>query len=167
MRVIGIVGWKNNGKTTLVCKLIEHFKMQGLRVASIKHAHHSVDVDQEGKDSYRHRRSGANEVILATAKRWAHIREFEEGEEEPPLSRLLDRVLAADLVIVEGFKRFPHPKIEVHRKNRGTPLLAPEDPAIVAIASDEPLDAKVPVIGLDDIVEIARTALDHAQTHLS
>ena len=161
-RVIGVVGWKNNGKTTLVVRLVEHLTAQGLRVSTVKHAHHSVDLDQPGKDSWRHREAGAAEVVLATARRWALIHELRQ-EDEPPLEELLAKMAAVDLVIVEGFKRFPHPKIEVHRKERGTPLLARDDPSIVAIASDEPLaDLAIPVLDLDDVEGLAALALARA-----
>ena len=161
-RVIGVVGWKNNGKTTLVVRLVEPLTAQGLRVSTVKHAHHSVDLDQPGKDSWRHREAGAAEVVLATARRWALIHELRQ-EDEPPLEELLAKMAAVDLVIVEGFKRFPHPKIEVHRKERGTPLLARDDPSIVAIASDEPLaDLAIPVLDLDDVEGLAALALARA-----
>lgn len=153
--VIGVVGWKNNGKTTLVTRLVAHLVARGLRVSTVKHAHHSVDVDQPGKDSHRHREAGASEVVLATARRWVLIHELRD-EPEPPLEELLAKMAPADLVIVEGFKRFPHPKIEVHRKARGTPLIAREDPSVLAVASDEPLpDLDRPVFHLDAIAEIA------------
>ncbi len=161
-RVIGIVGWKNNGKTTLVVRLVDHLVRRGLAVSTVKHAHHSVDVDQPGKDSWRHRESGAREVVLATARRWALIHELRD-EPEPPLEAILAKLAPVDLVIVEGFKRFPQPKIEVHRRERGTPLLARDDPTIVAVASDEPLPGlSVPVLDLDDIEAIARLALARA-----
>jgi len=167
VRVIGVVGWKNNGKTTLVCKLITHFRAQGLRVATVKHAHHSVDVDQPGKDSFRHRQSGAGDVILATARRWVHIHELADGEDEPPLDALLDRLADRDLVIVEGFKRFDHPKIEVHRRLRATPLIAADDPTVVAIASDEALSIDRPVVDLDDVAAVASLVMTHAAVHPS
>lgn len=161
-RVIGIVGWKNNGKTTLVVRLVEHLVGRGLAVSTVKHAHHSVDIDQPGKDSWRHREAGATEVVLATARRWALIHELRE-EQEPPLEDLLAKMTEVDLVIVEGFKHFSQPKIEVHRRERGTPLLAREDPTIVAVASDEPLSGlAVPVLDLDDIEGIAQLALSRA-----
>lgn len=161
-RVIGVVGWKNNGKTTLVVRLVEHLTRKGLRVSTVKHAHHSVDLDQPGKDSWRHREAGASEVMLATARRWALIHELRD-EPEPPLELLLAEMAPADLVIVEGFKRFPHPKIEVHRKERGTPLLAMEDPTIVAVASDEPMPGlEIPVLDLDDVSGLAALALARA-----
>jgi len=155
MRVIGVVGWKNNGKTTLVVRLIEHLVARGYRVSTVKHAHHEADLDRPGKDSWRHREAGAAEVMLATARRWALVHELRD-EPEPPLDAILARLSPADLVIVEGFKSFPHPKVEVHRAERGTPLIARDDPTIVAVASDEPLvDLAVPVLGLDDVPAIA------------
>ena len=151
MRVFGIVGWKNNGKTTLLVRLVEHLTRQGLSVSTIKHAHHECDVDQPGKDSFRHREAGATEVLLATSRRWMLVHELRD-EPEPELSELLGKLAAVDLVIVEGFKRHAHPKIEVHRKERGTPLLAHEDRSIVAVASDEAIpDCPVPVFDLNDI----------------
>lgn len=155
MRVIGVVGWKNNGKTTLVVRLIEHLVARGYRVSTVKHAHHEADLDRPGKDSWRHREAGAAEVMLATGRRWALVHELRD-EPEPPLDAILARLSPADLVIVEGFKSFPHPKVEVHRAERGTPLIARDDPTIVAVASDEPLpDLAVPVLGLDDVPAIA------------
>src|SRR3712207_356132 len=142
MRVIGVVGGKNSGKTTLVVRLVEPLTAAGYRVSTVKHAHHEVDLDQPGKDTWRHREAGASEVVLATARRWAIVHELRGGEAEPPLDELLARMSPADLVVVEGFKRFPHPKVEVHRRERGTPLLARDDPTIVAVATDEPLDRK-------------------------
>jgi molybdopterin-guanine dinucleotide biosynthesis protein MobB len=163
MKVFGIVGWKNSGKTTLLVRLIEHLTAAGHRVSTVKHAHHAVDLDQPGKDSWRHREAGATEVVLATARRWAVIHELRD-EPEPPLEALLDRLSAVDLVLVEGFKRFPHPKIEVHRRERGTPLLAREDPTIAAVASDEPFpDLGLPQFALDDVPGIARFILDRLE----
>ncbi|HMR29521.1 MAG TPA: molybdopterin-guanine dinucleotide biosynthesis protein B [Geminicoccaceae bacterium] len=153
--VIGVVGWKNSGKTTLVVRLVEHLTAKGLTVSTVKHAHHAVDPDAPGKDSRRHREAGAREVMLATASRFALFHEH-RGEREPPLDELLARMQPVDLVVVEGFKRFAYPKIETHRAERRTPLLAGEDPTIVAVASDEPLDGSpVPVLDLDDIPAIA------------
>ena len=159
MKVIGVVGWKNNGKTTLVVRLVAHLAALGYRVSTVKHAHHEVDLDRPGKDSHRHREAGAGEVMLATSRRWALIHELRD-EPEPPLDQLLARMSPADVVVVEGFKRFPHPKIEVHRRERGTPLLARDDPSIVAVASDEPLPGlAVPVLDLDDVTGIAALVL--------
>ncbi len=161
-RVFGVVGWKNNGKTTLVVRLVRHLVGRGLTVSTVKHAHHSVDIDQPGKDSWRHREAGASEVVLATARRWALVHELRD-EPEPPLEAILAKLAPVDLVLIEGFKRFAHPKIEVHRRERGTPLLAREDPTILAVASDEPLpDAPVPVLDLDDVEAIAAFVLERA-----
>lgn len=163
MRVISVVGWKNNGKTTLVVRLIEHLTGRGLRVSTVKHAHHSVDLDQPGKDTWRHRQAGAGEVILATGRRWILMHELRD-EPEPPLMPLLAKLAPADLVIVEGFKGTSLPKIEVHRGERGTGLIARDDPDVVAVAADVPIDdLSVPVLHLDDIPAIARLALDHAR----
>jgi molybdopterin-guanine dinucleotide biosynthesis adapter protein len=160
MRVFGVVGWKNNGKTTLVERLVAHLTAAGYRVSTVKHAHHEVDLDQPGKDTWRHREAGACEVVLATARRWAVIHEL-RGEAEPALDELLARMTPVDLVVVEGFKRFPHPKLEVHRRERGTPLLARDDPSVVAVATDEPVQGlHVPQFGLDDVAGIARFVLD-------
>jgi molybdopterin-guanine dinucleotide biosynthesis protein MobB len=163
MNVIGVVGWKNNGKTTMVVRLVEHLTARGYRVSTVKHAHHSVDIDQPGKDSWRHRQAGASEVVLATGRRWALVHELRD-EPEPPLEAILAKLSPVDLVIVEGFKRFPHPKIEVHRRDRATPLIAWEDPAVVAVASDEPItDLDRPVFDLDDIEGIARFVLERTE----
>lgn len=159
MRVFGIVGWKNNGKTTLVVRLVERLVASGLRVSTIKHAHHECDVDQPGKDSFRHRHAGATEVMLATSKRWMLVRELRD-EPEPELDELLAKLAPTDLVIVEGFKRHDHPKIEVHRQERGTSLLATGDPSIVAVASDVPIpDCPVPVFDLNDVETAATIVL--------
>jgi molybdopterin-guanine dinucleotide biosynthesis protein MobB len=133
---------------------------RGYRVSTVKHAHHEVELDQPGKDTWRHREAGAEEVVLATARRWAVIHEL-RGAPEPTLDALLARMTPVDLVIVEGFKRLPHPKLEVHRRARATPLLAGEDPTIVALATDEPLPrSALPQFGLDDIEAIAAFVLD-------
>lgn len=162
MRVFGVVGWKNNGKTTLVERLVAHLTAEGRRISTVKHAHHEVDLDQPGKDTWRHREAGAEEVVLATARRWAVIHEL-RGAAEPSLDELLAKMTPVDLVLVEGFKRFPHPKLEVHRRERGTPLLAAEDPSIVGVASDEALPAiALPQFPLDDIAAIARFVVERA-----
>lgn len=162
-RVFGIVGYKNNGKTTMVVRLVRHFTERGLVVSTVKHAHHTVDLDQPGKDSYEHRRAGAREVLLATGVRWFLLHEL-RGDPEPPLEELLARMSPADLVLIEGFKRDPHPKLEVHRAERGTPLIAHQDPTVLAVASDEPLSGfDRPVFHLDDIPTIADFVLEHAR----
>jgi molybdopterin-guanine dinucleotide biosynthesis adapter protein len=155
MRVIGLAGWSGSGKTTLITKIIPVLVRRGLKIATVKHAHHEFDIDQPGKDSWLHRAAGASEVMVASSRRWALIREL-RGEPEPPLDDLLAKLSPTDLVIVEGFKRHAHPKFEVHRAAAGKPLLYPDDDCIVAIASDRPLpQAPLPVLLLDDIDDIA------------
>jgi molybdopterin-guanine dinucleotide biosynthesis protein B len=154
MKVIGLAGWSGAGKTTLVTHLIPHFIAQGLRVSVIKHAHHSFDVDIPGKDSWVHRQSGAAEVLVSSGQRWALMHEL-RGAGEPKLPELLAKMSRVDLVIVEGFKREPHRKIEVHRAANGKPPLFPDDPGIVGIASDTKLDTGLPTVHLDDIPAIA------------
>lgn len=163
--ILGITGWKNNGKTTLLVRLVEHWTRQGLVVSTIKHAHHSVDLDQPGKDSYRHREAGARETMLATSRRWMLVHEH-RGDAEPPLEALLANMAPADLILIEGFKRDSHPKIEVHRAERGTPLLANEDMSVIALATDNDQPALVrtlPTLALDDIEAIATFASEHLE----
>ena len=154
MKVYGVTGWKNCGKTGLMERLITEFTRRGLRVSSVKHAHHSFDIDQPGTDSYRHRDAGAWEVMLVSPNRVAHMQEL-RGAEEPPLAELLDRLSDVDLVLIEGFKRENHPKIEAHRAEAGQPLIAPNDDKIRAVASDTPLTLDRPVFDLDDTQAIA------------
>lgn len=156
MRIFGLAGWSGSGKTTLVARLIPELTGRGLSVSTIKHAHHAFDVDSPGKDSYRHREAGAHEVLVSSANRWALMHEH-RGAPEPSLEELLQRLSPVDLVIVEGFKREPHPKLEVYRAAVGKPALQPEDPHIVGIATDRPaaLDAPVPVLDLENIAGIA------------
>ncbi|WP_435138970.1 molybdopterin-guanine dinucleotide biosynthesis protein B [Pseudopelagicola sp. nBUS_19] len=154
MRVYGVTGWKNAGKTGLMERLVMEITGRGLRVSTVKHAHHSFDVDQEGKDSHRHRQAGAMEVLLASRSRWALMRELRE-EGEPSLEVLLKKLATVDLVLVEGFKRDDHPKIEAYRAEANNPLIAPSDPTIRAIASDVPLDVDRPLFNLNDTKEIA------------
>ena len=154
-RVIGLAGWSGSGKTTLITKVIPVLAGRGLKVATVKHAHHDFDIDQPGKDSWLHRAAGANEVMVASSRRWALIHEL-HGEPEPPLEDILAKLSPADLIIVEGFKRHAYPKLEVYRAAVGKPLLHPDDDCVVAIASDEPLPrAPLPVLLLDDIEGIA------------
>jgi molybdopterin-guanine dinucleotide biosynthesis adapter protein len=155
MRVIGLAGWSGSGKTTLVTKVIPVLVERGLRVATVKHAHHDFDTDQPGKDSWLHRRAGASEVAIVSARRWAIVHELRQ-EAEPELMEVLAKLSPVDLVIVEGFKRHPHPKLEVYRAEIGKPLLHPDDDCIVAVATDKALpQAQVPVVMLDDIETIA------------
>lgn len=135
MKRFGIVGWKNSGKTGLMERLVAEFSARGLRVSTIKHAHHAFDVDQPGKDSYRHRTAGAQEVLVSGGKRFALMHEL-RGADEPTLDDLLARLAPVDLVLVEGFKRDKHPKVEAHRAETGHPLIALNDPAVRAVASD-------------------------------
>lgn len=155
MKVYGVVGWKNAGKTTLVERLVAEISGRGFSVSTVKHTHHKVDVDQQGKDSFRHRQAGARQVILSSASRWAVMTEL-RGAPEAPLKELLGHLAPVDLVIVEGYKRDDHPKVEAWRAETGQPLIALEDPTIRAIASnDAPEGASQRVIGLDDIPAIA------------
>jgi len=154
MKVIGLAGWSGAGKTTLLARVIPHLLGQGLRVSVIKHAHHSFDVDVPGKDSWVHRQSGAAEVLVSSGRRWALMHEL-RGAPEPRLPELLKRMSPVDLVIVEGFKSEPHRKIEVHRAANGKPMLFPDDPGIVGIATDAELKTTLPVAHLDDIPAIA------------
>ena len=163
MKVFGLAGWRNSGKTTLMVRLVSLLTGQGLRISTVKHADLSFDIDQPGKDSHRHRTAGATEVVVASARRWALIHELRE-EPEPDLGELLKHMAEVDLVLIEGFKKLGHDKIEVHRAANGKPLIAPDDPRIVAIASDGPVaDAKVPVLALDDAEAIAEFILTHCQ----
>ncbi|HRE20076.1 MAG TPA: molybdopterin-guanine dinucleotide biosynthesis protein B [Rhabdaerophilum sp.] len=154
-RMIGIVGWSGAGKTTLLAKLIPELVRRGNRVSTLKHAHHSFDVDHPGKDSHTHRLAGAGEVLISSRNRFALIHELRE-EEEWSLPRLLARLAPTDLVLVEGFKRQTHPKIEVFRAANGKLPLHPDDPMVLAIASDAPFPGvTLPQAGLDDIGTIA------------
>ena len=154
MKVIGLAGWSGAGKTTLLARVIPHFLKEGLSVSVIKHAHHSFDVDVPGKDSWVHRQSGAEEVLVSSGKRWALMHEL-RGRHEPRLPELLKKMSRVDLVVVEGFKSEPHRKIEVHRSANGKPLLFPDDPAIAGIATDTAVETGLPVAHLDDIPAIA------------
>lgn len=162
MRVIGLAGWSGSGKTTLISKVLPRLIGRGLRVSTLKHAHHGFDLDKPGKDSFVHRTAGATEVIISSAKRWAILHELRE-EEEWDLGALLAKMSPVDLVLVEGFKRDAFPKLEIHRAENGKPLLHPDDPHIVAIAADTVLpQATVPVIDLNDIDVIADALQRHA-----
>lgn len=155
MNVWGVVGWKNSGKTGLMERLVTEFVARGLTVSTLKHAHHRFDVDHEGKDSYRHRVAGATEVLLASRNRWALMHELRD-EDEPTLEDLLTRLSPVDLVLVEGYKRDRHPKVEAHRAATGQPLIAPEDDTVRAIASDAGATADGrPTFDLNDTRAIA------------
>ncbi len=162
MRVIGLAGWSGAGKTTLLRRLIPALLARGLRVSTVKHAHHSFDIDRPGKDSWEHRQAGADEVLVASAARWALMHEL-RGEAEPGLRALLARMRPVDLILVEGFKREGHPKIEVHRAANGKPPLYPGDPSIIAVAADIALPGlAIPLFSLDDVEAIAELAQFHA-----
>jgi molybdopterin-guanine dinucleotide biosynthesis adapter protein len=163
MRVIGFAGWSGAGKTTLIVKLIPELNRRGLSVSTIKHAHHNFDLDQPGKDSYEHRAAGAHEVVVASANRVALMREL-RGAPEPSLGELFRLLKNVDIVLVEGFKRDPLPKIEVFRAANGKPPLYPEDPNIVALISDiAPRAGAVPHASIDDVATAAKLVLAHAK----
>jgi molybdopterin-guanine dinucleotide biosynthesis protein B len=155
-RIFGITGWKNSGKTTLTEKLVAELVRRGWRVSTVKHAHHDFDIDKPGADSYRHRQAGATEVAIVSGRRWAVMHELRD-EEEPPLAAILERMAPADIVIVEGYKREAHRKIEARRseaKNREP--LSPSDPNIVAVAADSAQPGEtLPVFDLDAVAAIA------------
>lgn len=153
--VIGITGWSGSGKTSLIIRLIPELRARGLRVATLKHAHHSFDLDTAGKDSYRHRAAGASEVVVSSRKRWAIMHE-NSTDDEPTLDNLLARMSPADIILVEGFKSAAHAKIEVHRPSKGAEFICEENENIIAIASDEPIPfAMLPVLDLNNTKAIA------------
>ncbi len=154
MKVYGVTGWKNAGKTGLMERLVAEITKRGYSVSTLKHAHHGVDVDQKGTDSYRHREAGASEVLLASGQRVAIMQEL-RGAPEPSLQSLLERLRPVDLILIEGFKREAHPKIEAFRAEAGTPLIAEENETIRAVASDTPLELSIPVLDLNDTTAIA------------
>ncbi|MHB2209066.1 molybdopterin-guanine dinucleotide biosynthesis protein B [Methylobacterium sp. CM6257] len=163
MRVIGLAGWSGSGKTTLLIRVIPALVARGLKVATLKHAHHDFDTDRPGKDSYEHRKAGASEVLVSSGRRWAIVHELGE-EPEATLAQLLERISPCDLVIVEGFKREAIPKVEVYRIANGRPPLHPHDPLIVAVASDVPFEnADVPVVDLNDAEAVAVLMRDIAR----
>ncbi|MEL6566279.1 MAG: molybdopterin-guanine dinucleotide biosynthesis protein B [Pseudomonadota bacterium] len=154
MKIFGVVGWKNAGKTGLMERLVAEITARGISVSTVKHAHHSFDVDHPGKDSHRHRVAGAHEVLLASRQRVALMQEL-RGADEPSLEALLARLSPVDLVLVEGYKRDAHPKVEAHRAETGNPLIAPDDLTVRAVASDVPLTLDRPVFDLNDTRAIA------------
>ena len=161
MRILGVTGWSGAGKTTLLVKLIPVLTGRGLRVSTVKHAHHSFDVDKPGKDSYRHRAAGATEVMISSAARWALMHENRENS-EPGLEEILARMTPVDLVLVEGFKGEGHDKIEVHRVNLEKPLLCRKDGSFIALAANySPEDLNLPLLNLDDVEMIANFVVDY------
>jgi molybdopterin-guanine dinucleotide biosynthesis protein B len=162
MKVFGFAGCSGSGKTTLIEQLVPRFIRAGLTVSLVKHAHHSFDVDQPGKDSYRHREAGCLEVMVSSEKRWVIQHEL-RGDPEPPLERQIERMSPCDLLLVEGYKRAAIPKLEVYRQANGKPLLHPEDPHVVAIAADVPLATALPRFRLDEYDRIADFILARSQ----
>jgi len=158
MKTFGFAGWSGSGKTTLIEKLIPRFVAAGLRVSLMKHAHHTFDVDHPGKDSYRHRQAGAGEILVTSSRRWVLMHEL-RGATEPSFEEQIKHFSRCDLLLVEGFKHAPIPKLEVWRAVTGEPLLHPNDPHIVAVASDGPVQTKLPVLKLDDDAGIAKFIL--------
>lgn len=163
MRLFGIAGWSGSGKTTLMTLLIPELRRRGLSVATIKHAHHSFDVDQPGKDSYRHREAGAQEILISSSRRWVVIHEH-TAEDEPSLAELIGKLSPADIVLIEGWKRESYPKLEVFRPSVGKAPLWPDDSSVVAVASDSPPhDLACDFVALDDITAIADLVLARAR----
>lgn len=154
MKLYGVTGWKNSGKTTLMERLVAEITSRGISVSTVKHAHHTFDVDHEGKDSYRHRVAGASEVVLSSRNRVAIMQEL-RGDDEPTLEELLARMRPVDLILIEGYKRDRHPKIEAHRHETGNGLIAVDDPTIRAVAANAPVTVGVPVFDLNDARAIA------------
>ncbi len=162
MKVMGIVGWSGSGKTSLLVEVLPILIERGLKVSTMKHAHHRFDVDKPGKDSFRHREAGASEVLVVTSSRWVLMHESRD-EAEPSIESLIERMTPVDLLLIEGFKTHQHPKLEIHRESEGQPLLCPDDPGIVAVASDCPLPGlKVLRLDLNDVEAIADFILAHA-----
>jgi molybdopterin-guanine dinucleotide biosynthesis protein B len=163
MKVLGIAGWSGSGKTTLLTKLIPLLVSRGLRIATLKHAHHAFDVDQPGKDSYEHRKAGASEVIVSSARRWVQMHEIGDGQ-EATLAEHLQRLSRCDLVLVDGYKSEAHPKLEVFRESVGKSALYPTDSRIVAVASDKQLlDVAIPQVDLNNIAAVADLVLARAE----
>lgn len=171
MKIFGVVGWKNSGKTTLVERLVAEIAGRGVSVSTLKHAHHAFDIDHPGKDSWRHRQAGAREVLISSGQRWALMHELagapREREPEPPLETLLAKLAPVDLVLVEGYKRDGHPKLEAHRIETGQPLIAADESTIRAVASNagaaplDGVDPALPRFDLDDVAAIADFVLEH------
>jgi molybdopterin-guanine dinucleotide biosynthesis adapter protein len=163
MRIIGLAGWSGAGKTTLLAKVLPRIVARGLTVSTLKHAHHSFDLDQPGKDSHTHRMAGATEVLIASVNRYALMHEL-RGAAEPSLHELLEKLSPVDLVVIEGFKTARYPKLEVFRAEVGKPPLHPDDPFVVGIASDTPFPASGrPVVAIEDIDAVVGLMLERAE----
>ena len=154
MKRFGITGWKNAGKTSVMERLVAEFVARGLRVSTLKHAHHTFEIDHEGRDTFRHRAAGAAEVLVSSGTRWALMSEL-RGDPEPALDALIAKMTPVDLVLIEGWKTSPHPKLEVWRAETGHPLIAPGDETILAVATDTSLDLNIPVLDLNDTQALA------------
>ena len=162
MRIFGFAGWSGSGKTTLIESLIPRLVKRGLRVSLIKHAHHTFDVDQPGKDSYRHRHAGASEILVTSSRRWVLMHEL-RGAHEPAFDEQIKRLSPCDVLFVEGFKFAPIPKLEVWRAETGEPLLHPNDPHIVAVASDTKVETSLPLLNLNDHTAIETFIVKHLE----
>ncbi|MEP3278503.1 MAG: molybdopterin-guanine dinucleotide biosynthesis protein B [Stappiaceae bacterium] len=162
--IFGITGWKNSGKTTLLTELVSEFTDRGLRVSTIKHAHHAFDIDHKGTDSYRHREAGATEVVLISGRRWALMHELRD-EREPSLQEIIPQLAPCDLILIEGYKREAHPKIEARRtQSKDRAPLTEQDPHIVGVAADHPVEeGTTPVFALDDITGMADFIAEYLQ----
>lgn len=154
MNVYGVVGWKNAGKTTLMERLVSNIAGRGLTVSTIKHAHHVFDVDRPGKDSFRHRAAGAQQVLVASAARWALMHELRDAP-EPSLDELLAQMSPVDLILIEGYKRDRHPKVEAYRAITGAPLIGADDETVRAIATNDAIEATQPLLPLNDAAAVA------------
>jgi molybdopterin-guanine dinucleotide biosynthesis protein B len=168
MKTMGFAGWSGSGKTTLLIKLIPVLTRRGVRVSTIKHAHHGFDIERPGKDSHQHREAGADEVLISSGKRWALMHE-NRGEDEADLDQLLARLSPVDLVLIEGFRNQAHAKIEVYRSDLGKPLLCPDDPHVIAVATDAHLAGThlpvldLPILDLNDIEAVAEFIVEHRE----
>jgi molybdopterin-guanine dinucleotide biosynthesis protein B len=164
MKIFGFAGWSGSGKTTLIEKLIPRFVQRGLKVSLIKHAHHTFDVDTPGKDSYRHRHAGATEVLVTSSRRWVLMHEL-RGAQEPTFEEQIRHFSPCDLLLVEGFKFAPIPKLEIWRAETGEALLHPNDPHIVALAADSKVETRLPLFDLNDDAGIAEFIVKQAKPH--
>ena len=154
MQIFGFAGWSGSGKTTLIEQLVPRFVQAGLRVSLVKHTHHNFDIDTPGKDSWRHRQAGCTEVMVSSERRWALMREL-RGEQEATLEEQISRMSSCDVLLIEGYKHYPMPKMEVYREANGKPSLHTEDEHIMAVATDVPLPTRLPQLRLDDYDGIA------------
>ena len=162
MKMFGVAGWSGSGKTTLVKAVIPALIERGLKISTIKHTHHNFDIDRPGKDSFEHRAAGAHEVVITGAARWALLHE-NRGEPEPDINAMLSRMSPVDLVIIEGFKSYSHPKMEVYRPEVGKPIICTDDPSVVAVASTASLDVNIPQLDLNDVEAIAEFVINYCE----